>query len=149
MKRFHVNLAVTDLARSIEFYEKLFDSPATVEKSDHARWMLQDPRINFSITKSCEPGGINHVGLQVESNEELDEIQSRLELAQLATFQQPDTECCYARSSKSWVADPDTVRWETFVTHNELTYYGSGAGRADDTISPSNTSANPQSRCCA
>ena len=149
MKRFHVNVAVDDLARSIEFYNTLFNTQPTVEKSDYARWMLEDPRINFSITHSRERRGINHVGLQVESTEAVAEIQARLDLAEEKTFQQPDTECCYARSSKTWATDPDNVRWETFVTHGELTHYGSGLGPGDRAIGATATSENPESRCCA
>lgn len=124
MLRFHVNLTVKDLERSISFYETLFGEQATTVKSDYAKWMLEDPRVNFSISESKGTRGINHIGLQADSLDELEEIQTRLDLAEEATFKQPDAECCYAHSTKSWVRDPDDVAWETFVTHGQLTEYG-------------------------
>ena len=133
MKRFHVNLAVADLQRSIDFYNTLFDAAPTVSKDDYAKWMLDDPRINFSITLSSRAAGINHIGLQADSMPELEQIQERLQSAGELTFEQPRTECCYASSSKTWVRDPDDVAWETFVTHGQITHYGSDAGFAEDT----------------
>ncbi len=124
MKRFHVNVSVADLARSVEFYRTLFGQEPDVLKPDYAKWMLSDPRINFAINESCGNPGIDHVGLQADTLEELGEIQGRLRQAGTQTFEQPDAECCYARSSKTWVQDPNEVRWETFVTHGQTTHYG-------------------------
>lgn len=145
MKRFHVNVSVADLQNSIRFYESLFGEPAAVLRDDYAKWMLEDPRVNFSISQSRKLRGVNHVGLQVESLEELDEIQARLDRAAETTFKQPDAECCYAKSSKTWVRDPDGVAWESFVTHGQITQYGDNhvpgmEGAADDKSS---------TRCCA
>jgi len=142
MKRFHVNVAVNNLAQSIEFYRTLFGEDPTVEKSDYAKWMLEDPRINFSVTESSRARGINHVGLQADSMSELGEIQERLREAGETTLEQPDAECCYARSTKTWVRDPDAVAWETFVTHDELLHFG------DDREPQSLQAADSQSRCC-
>jgi len=142
LKRFHVNVVVNDLAQSIEFYRTLFGEDPTVEKSDYAKWMLDDPRVNFSISESCCARGINHVGLQADSMGELGEIQERLRKAGETTFEQPDAECCYARSSKTWVRDPDSVAWETFVTHDEITHFG------DDRELQDKQAANTQTRCC-
>jgi catechol 2,3-dioxygenase-like lactoylglutathione lyase family enzyme len=141
MKRFHVNVAVADLARSIEFYNALFGQQPEVCKDDYAKWMLEDPRVNFAISQSGRARGINHVGLQADTMEELGEIQQRLRVAHEQTFEQPQAECCYARSSKTWVRDPDDVRWETFVTHGQITHYGN-----DDVP---DVSATERSRCCA
>ena len=141
MKRFHVNLGVSDLQKSIDFYNTLFGVEPTVHKDDYAKWMLDDPRINFSIAQSARASGINHIGLQADSMPELGEIQARLHAAGEQTFEQPAAECCYAASSKSWIRDPDQVAWETFVTHGELTHYGSdGVPDAEK---------ETETRCCA
>ena len=145
MKRFHVGLSTADLEQSINFYTHLFGSAPTVSKSDYAKWMLDDPRINFSVTASNRNRGINHVGLQVDSMDELAAIQQRLSEAERQTFDQPDAHCCYARSSKTWVRDPDDVAWETFVTHGEITQYGDDREPAGEL-----GEANPEpDRCCA
>ena len=143
MKRFHVNVTVADLAKSIEFYETLFGESPTVKKDDYAKWMLEDPRINFSISKSTHSRGVNHIGLQADTMDELGNIQERLHTAGQQTFEQPDAECCYAHSSKTWVRDPDDVAWETFVTHNDITHFG------NDRVPEQGTEVNKQSRCCA
>lgn len=140
MNRFHINVSVADLDASINFYNILFGAEPTVLKEHYAKWMLEDPRINFSIDVSRKHSGVNHVGLQADTMEELESIQSRLREAREITFDQPDAECCYARSSKTWVRDPDNVTWETFVTHGELTHYGNDWGPDD---------APSDERCCA
>jgi catechol 2,3-dioxygenase-like lactoylglutathione lyase family enzyme len=142
MKRFHVNVGVADLDRSIQFYSTLFGEEPALVKSDYAKWMLEDPRVNFAINLSSAATGINHVGLQADTLEELGEIQERLHTAREQTLEQPDAECCYAKSTKTWVRDPDSVAWETFVTHDSITHYGD-SGSFDD------TSKAEGSRCCA
>jgi len=124
MKRFHVNISVRDLEASTRFYETLFGQSPTVVKPDYAKWMLDDPRINFSLSESARNAGISHIGIQADTVAELEEIQQRLESAGADTLDQPEAECCYARSSKTWVRDPDAVAWETFVTFGESTRYG-------------------------
>ena len=124
MKRFHVNVGVADLDRSIRFYTTLFGAEPTVSKVEYAKWMLDDPRINFSVSTGSQDHGINHIGLQADTMEELAVIQSRLRIAEEKTVDQPDAKCCYASSSKTWVRDPDDVAWETFVTHADHTHYG-------------------------
>ena len=131
MKRFHVNVAVADMEKSTQFYSTLFGTAPAVEKSDYAKWMLEDPRINFSINLSGRNSGINHIGLQADSTDELAEIQARLAAAGENTFDQPDAECCYAKSTKTWVRDPDDVAWETFVTFGEITHYGDDLAPGD------------------
>jgi catechol 2,3-dioxygenase-like lactoylglutathione lyase family enzyme len=142
MKRFHVSISVADIGRSIEFYQTLFGQEPTVVKVDYAKWMLEDPRVNFAISKSTRSQGVNHVGLQADTAEELGEIQARLQNAGESTFNQANAECCYARSTKTWVRDPDSLAWETFVTHGEITHYG------DDIIAAPDV-ASAKSRCCA
>ena len=143
MKRFHVNVAVTDIAHSIDFYRTLFGEEPTVQKHDYAKWMLEDPRINFSINQSSRKRGINHVGLQADTMAELGQIRNRLQAAGEKTFDQVNAECCYANSDKSWIRDPDDVAWETFVTHGQITHYG-------DDLEPDTTVASTETqRCCA
>ena len=124
MKRLHVNVAVSDLDSSIGFYTSLFASEPTVQKEDYAKWMLDDPRVNFAISQSKGARGVNHVGLQADTVEELGDIQERLREARETTLDQPDVRCCYARSTKTWVQDPDELRWETFVTHEQTVDFG-------------------------
>jgi catechol 2,3-dioxygenase-like lactoylglutathione lyase family enzyme len=124
MKRLHLHVSVPDLAQSIQFYETLFGAPATVVKDDYAKWMLEDPRVNFAISQRERAAGVDHVGIQVDSAEELGELATRLKVAGATTFDQEATTCCYAQSDKSWVNDPAGVRWETFYTFGEATSYG-------------------------
>ena len=125
MQRFHVHVGVTDIESSIAFYARLFGAQPTVVKSDYAKWMLDDPRINFAISMS-EDGmkGIEHIGLQVEDRAELAEVYGRLKAADRPVMEEGATTCCYARSEKSWIADPDGVVWEAFLTKGESTTYG-------------------------
>lgn len=109
---------------SIRFYTTLFGADPTVSKDEYAKWMLEDLRINFSVSSGSQHHGINHIGLQADTMEELAVIQSRLRSAEEKIVEQPDAKCCYAISSKTWVRDPDYVAWETFVTHTEFTDYG-------------------------
>lgn len=143
MKRFHVNVAVADMGRSVKFYSILFGESPAVLKPDYAKWMLDDPRLNFSVSESGKSRGVNHIGLQAESDDELADIRRRLRLAGQETVEQPDAECCYARSSKSWVRDPDDVAWEAFVTHEALANYGM------DKVPGSATDERSAARCCA
>jgi catechol 2,3-dioxygenase-like lactoylglutathione lyase family enzyme len=116
MKRFHVHVAVEDLAASINFYSRLFGAEPAVLKDDYAKWMLEDPRVNFAITQRGGKAGINHLGLQTDSDEELDQLNAQLQAADLATKEEKAIACCYARSNKYWVTDPTGIAWETFHT---------------------------------
>ena len=124
MKRMHLHVSVPDLAQSIPFYETLFGAPATVVKDDYAKWMVDDPRVNFAISQREHITGVDHIGIQVDSAAELGELATRLKAAGATTFDQEATTCCYAQSDKSWVNDPAGVRWETFYTFGEATSYG-------------------------
>ena len=143
MKRLHVNLAVADLQKSVDFYQMLFGESPTVLKEDYAKWMLDDPRINFSLSPSTGTRGVNHVGLQADTDEELGDIQRRFYAAGESTYEQPDAECGHARSTKTWVRDPDALIWETFVTHDDIRYFGS------DTEAAVRLDLGAGSRCCA
>jgi catechol 2,3-dioxygenase-like lactoylglutathione lyase family enzyme len=124
MNRLHLHIAVDDLDRSIGFYSTLFGAQPAVVKSDYAKWMLEDPRVNLAISQRGRLAGIDHVGVQADSSAELAEIANRLKAAGEITLDQEATTCCYARSDKSWVVDPSGVRWETFHTLGEATRYG-------------------------
>ena len=124
MKRLHVHVSVEDLDRSIGFYATLFGAQPAVVKDDYAKWMLDDPKVNFAISARGAKAGVDHLGIQVEEGAELAELAGRLKAAGEATFDQAAATCCYARSDKSWVSDPSGLRWETFHTFGEATSYG-------------------------
>lgn len=127
MKRFHVHVAVADLAQSIKFYSTFFDTPPSVEKEDYAKWMLDDPRINFAISTRGREPGLDHLGIQVENSEDLKEISVRLKSAQAPIVEQEQTTCCYAKADKTWVHDPQGIAWESFYTTGTATTYGEDA----------------------
>lgn len=124
MKRLHLHVAVADLDQSIAFYQTLFGAPPTVVKDDYAKWMLEDPRVNLAISSRGRAPGVDHVGVQTDTPQELAELAARLKAAGEVTLDQQATTCCYAKSDKSWVTDPAGVRWETFFTFDEATTYG-------------------------
>jgi catechol 2,3-dioxygenase-like lactoylglutathione lyase family enzyme len=125
MKRLHVHVGVEDLTDSVRFYSTLFGAEPTVVKDDYAKWMLEDPRVNFAISQGNHAKrGIEHLGIQVESTEELSEVYGRLKAADGPVLEESQTTCCYATSEKSWIADPDGVVWEAFHTNGEATVYG-------------------------
>ena len=127
MKRLHVHVGVADLDRSIAFYSTLFGAQPSVLKDDYAKWMLDDPRVNFAISAGQHAArGIQHLGVQAESTGELSEVYGRMKAADRPVFEEGATTCCYARSEKSWIADPDGVVWEAFYTNGEATVYGEG-----------------------
>jgi hypothetical protein len=128
MKRFHVHVAVDDLTRSIGFYSALFAAEPSLIKTDYAKWMLDDPRVNFAISTRGRQAGLDHLGIQVESAGELNEIYDRLHKAGGTVIDQGQTNCCYAKSEKSWIDDPSGIAWETFHTVGDSTDYGDGSG---------------------
>jgi catechol 2,3-dioxygenase-like lactoylglutathione lyase family enzyme len=130
MKRFHVHVAVSDLEQSIRFYSALFGAEPALKKPDYAKWMLEDPRINFAISNRRAKAGIDHLGLQAESGEELEEIGARLAQADVSTTAQKGASCCYAKSDKYWTIDPQGVAWESFHTLDNVPVYGSDSHAA-------------------
>ena len=142
MKRLHVHVGVDDLDRSIGFYTVLFGAQPAVVKADYAKWMLDDPRVNFAVSSGQHARkGIEHLGIQAEDAKELGEVYGRLEAAGRPVLEEGATTCCYAKSTKSWVTDPDGVIWETFHTNGEATVYGDSP--ALEMIAP------PTAKCCA
>lgn len=127
MKRLHIHISVNDLEESAQFYASLFAAEPSVKKADYAKWMLDDPHVNFAISARGRRGGIEHLGIQAENEEELEVIYERLAKANRPTLSEENATCCYARSEKQWVADPQGVIWETFYTHGESTVYGQSA----------------------
>jgi len=128
MKRMHVHVAVDDLKKSIDFYSALFATAPSVTKADYAKWMLDDPRVNFAISTRGRRAGLDHLGIQVEHKDELNEVYARLRKADGNIVEQGQTSCCYAKSEKSWIDDPAGISWETFLTTGESTDYGDGSG---------------------
>lgn len=126
MKRFHVHLHVEDLDRSIGFYSKLFATAPTRVESDYAKWMLEDPRLNFAISTRGGLPGIDHLGLQADDADELAVLKARAEAADMALFDEGETSCCYARSEKHWLTDPQGIAWEHFHTLGDIPVFGDG-----------------------
>jgi hypothetical protein len=126
MKRFHVHVGVHDLKQSVRFYSALFAAEPTVLKDDYAKWQLEDPRINFAISTFASKSGIDHLGLQAENGDELEEIGLRLAQADVSTTAQKGASCCYAKSDKYWTIDPQGVAWESFHTLESAPTYGQG-----------------------
>ena len=127
MKRLHVHVSVADLDESVRFYSTLFAVPPTVRKGDYAKWMLEDPRVNFAISRREKLTGIRHLGIQVEDRAELADVFERIEHTRRPVLNEGQTTCCYAKSEKNWVEDPQGVQWETFLTTGESTVYGGSA----------------------
>ena len=156
MKRMHVHVAVENLQHSIGFYSALFASQPSIVKADYAKWMLDDPRVNFAISSRGREPGLDHLGIQVESEDELDEFYARLRKAGGAVAEQGQTRCCYAKSEKAWLDDPAGIAWETFHTTGESTDYGDGTGERDARVAhakaccaPAVAPAPATSACCA
>jgi predicted enzyme related to lactoylglutathione lyase len=144
MKRLHIHVSVEDIARSIGFYSALFAAKLSVVKADYAKWMLDDPRVNFAISTRGREPGLDHLGIQVENTDELHEVYARLRQAGGEVIEQGQTTCCYATSEKSWIDDPAGIAWETFHTTGESTVYGDGTGENRARIAH-----EEQSACCA
>jgi hypothetical protein len=143
MKRFHLHVSVENLDESVRFYSTLFAQEPTVRQSDYAKWMLEDPRINFAISARGQPAGINHLGFQLDSDEELRGMHTQLLAADSKLIQEDDQPCCYAKSDKYWVTDPTGIAWETFHTLSSIPVFG------ESTPVFNRESAVPKTReCC-
>ena len=155
MKRFHVHVAVDDLDASLRFYSTVFGTSPTVHKPDYAKWMLDDPRINFAISQRGAKSGVDHLGFQVDTDEELAALRKQVAGAEIAARDQHGVTCCYARSDKYWITDPQGVAWETYHTLGEAEIYGAPTKTADATAccaaKPEATEAQPRAAtksCC-
>ena len=148
MKRLHVNLSVSDVEKSIAFYTTLFSAEPTVRKDDYAKWMLEDPRVNFSISNHGSRDGLDHLGIQVEDDAELEEVYARLKTADGRVVREGMTTCCYADSEKNWIFDPDSVPWETFLTRGESPVYGTDTLKDLDSDSTCCGSPRKEDSCC-
>jgi predicted lactoylglutathione lyase len=156
MKRMHVHVSVEDLQNSIGFYSALFAAQPAVLKADYAKWMLDDPLVNFAISTRGRQPGLDHLGIQVESKEELNDVYARLHKAGGTVIEQGETSCCYAKSEKSWIDDPAGISWETFLTSGESTEYGDGTGEPEARMAHEKVCYAPQvaaspttdSACC-
>ena len=120
MKRLHMSINVTDLEKSIAFYSHLFGEQPVFQKDDYAKWMLEDPRVNFVLEKSARTNGLTHAGIQTDSDEELKDVFERMKSAEIPYLEEGTTNCCYAKSEKSWTFDPDGLPWEAFFTHHQM-----------------------------
>ena len=147
MKRFHVHMHVDDLAKSIAFYSRLFAAePARVE-TDYAKWMLEDPRVNFAISTRGDKPGVDHLGFQVDEADELAELKARAQGADMALLDEGATTCCYARSDKHWITDPQGVAWEHFHTLGNIPVFNEATAQQ-----PAKTTQQPaqaaKAACC-
>ena len=148
MKRFHVHISVEDLEANVRFYSTVFGMPPTVLKTDYAKWMVDDPRINFAISKRGLSAGIDHLGVQVESEAELTALREQVSKASINVFDQPNADCCYARSDKYWTNDPQGVPWETFHTLDSIPLYGD-VERTQPSGGCGSTEPAKSNACCA
>ena len=157
MKRMHVHVSVENLTGAVGFYSALFSAKPNVLKGDYAKWMLEDPRMNFAISTRGRQPGLDHLGIQVESADELQDVYARLREAGGAVVEQGQTSCCYAKSEKSWIDDPAGISWETFHTTGENTEYGDGSGEREARIAHAKSCCAPETKaavaaetaCCA
>ncbi len=151
MKRLHVHVSVDDLDVSTRFYSTLFAAAPSVTKPDYAKWMLDDPRVNFAISTRSGNSGLDHLGIQVETPDELHEVHDRLKEADRPVLDEGTTTCCYAQSEKSWITDPQGLSWETFLTSGECVVYGDSVdlGPIRTTTAACCTPETPQAVCCA
>jgi catechol 2,3-dioxygenase-like lactoylglutathione lyase family enzyme len=134
MKRMHIHVGVTNLKESISFYTKMFATEPTIEKTDYAKWQLEDPKINFAISARGAAEGLNHLGIQVEDTAELSEMKARLDTLQADLVEEEGTACCYAKSDKYWVNDPSGIPWETFHTLDSIPVFNEAPASSAEAI---------------
>lgn len=145
MKRFHIHVGVKDLNHSIQFYSTLFGQQPSKVKDDYAKWMLEDPRINFAISTRVNVGGVDHLGIQVDEISELHEITERLKKADLGIYGEGATTCCYAESEKAWVKDPAGIAWEAYHTMNDAEVFSEKKPATNACCAPK---VSPSKSCC-
>ncbi|MDF1643196.1 MAG: ArsI/CadI family heavy metal resistance metalloenzyme [Pseudomonadales bacterium] len=157
MKRMHIHIGVENLNQSIIFYSALFGAQPVKTKTDYAKWMLDDPQVNFAISTRAGKEGVDHLGLQVDEESELQELRERLKGADMSVFDEGETVCCYARSDKSWVEDPSGIPWEAYKTMEDVQLFSAsteseaGTCCAPETKSQPDGCESPESTtgCCA
>lgn len=147
MKRLHVSVSTDDMEKSVAFYSTLFGAGPTMEREGYAKWMLDDPRVNFVVDQKAGKQGVDHLGIQVEDEAELADVTARLDTAGEATMKQEATSCCYHVSDKTWSSDPQGVAWETFLTHGEVTTYGTSRAEAG-ALPEEKAKAETPDACC-
>lgn len=147
MKRFHIHVGVKDLNHSVQFYSTLFGQQPTKLKEDYAKWMLEDPKVNFAISTRVNELGVDHLGIQVDESSELSVLTERLKKADLGIYGEGETTCCYAESAKAWVKDPSGIAWETYHTMNDAEVFSEKPKQASASAccAPKPTSAKS---CC-
>jgi catechol 2,3-dioxygenase-like lactoylglutathione lyase family enzyme len=149
MKRMHVHVGVDDLQAAIGFYATLFAAEPSVIRHDYAKWMLEDPRVNFAISlRRGQKAGLNHLGIQVENESELAEVYARLRAADGPVLEEGKTTCCYAQSEKAWIDDPAGISWEAFLTTGEATVYGKSRPESGPRVRCGEANAT-QTTCCS
>jgi len=156
MKRLHIHIAVNELAESINFYSTLFNTTPSVEREDYAKWDLTEPAVNFAISKRGHTSGVNHLGIQVHSEKELEEIAQRLDKAEITSSKQAGSSCCYAHSNKHWALDPQGIAWESFHTLGGLRIFGEDTKTASEDessaccihLNMSDPSDKEEAACC-
>jgi catechol 2,3-dioxygenase-like lactoylglutathione lyase family enzyme len=148
MKRLHIHLSVEDLKTNIEFYSTLFGSKPTVEKADYAKWMLDDPRVNFAISNRSAKAGLDHLGIQAEDGQELQGIKQQLDATQSPIEEQEGTACCYTRSDKYWVTDPQGIAWESFHSLSEIPTFNDKNELSEEDSSACRPAMDNSSSCC-
>jgi len=146
MKRFHIHIGVDKLEESIRFYSVLFGAEPVKRKPDYAKWLLDDPRVNFAISTRVKKAGMDHLGIQVEENQELAELRERAKAADLAIIDEGETVCCYARSEKSWIQDPTGIPWEAYRTMEDAQVFSARASQAENSCCTPETMGKPD--CC-
>ncbi len=151
MKRFHIHVSVENLAKSMGFYSTIFGSEPTRVEADYAKWMLEDPRVNFAISTGRQPVGVNHLGFQVDSSDELRGLRRLLAAADAHLIEENEQACCYARSDKYWVTDPTGIAWEAFHTLGSIPVYGEDTpvfNHGTSTVPTQRDGAPTEAACC-
>ena len=151
MKRFHVHVSVDDLDANVRFYSTVFGMPPTILKPDYAKWMVDEPRVNFAISRRGVTIGIDHLGVQVDSDTELSGLRERVAATEIQALDQPKSDCCYARSDKYWTTDPQGIAWETFHTLGSIPVYGDAGGEKQTNCCAvtAKTESAKSNACCA
>jgi catechol-2,3-dioxygenase len=147
MKRFHIHVGVKNIEESVNFYSTLFGQKPSKQKEDYAKWMLEDPRLNFAISTRTNTNGVDHLGIQVEENAELEELTNRLKNADLKLFDQGEATCCYATSNKAWVQDPTGIAWEAYQNMGDADIFSEKVVKKDEAACCAPAAAT-KSSCC-